>query len=109
MGERMANISIITITEFGRRVAENGSGGTDHGTGNVAFVMGGGVNGGQVYSDWPGLGQGDLVGPGDLAPTTDYRTVISECLDKRLYFNDHDTTFPGFEIPDYLGLFETKI
>ena len=109
LGERMANISIITITEFGRRLRENGSGGTDHGTGNVAFVMGGGVNGGQVYTDWPGLSQGDLVGPGDLAPTTDYRTVISECLDKRLYFNDHQTTFPGFEVPEYLGLFKTKI
>ena len=51
MGERMQNITIITITEFGRRVYENGSGGTDYGTGNVAFVMGGGVNGGQVYSN----------------------------------------------------------
>lgn len=109
MGERMANISIITITEFGRRLKENGSGGTDHGTGNVAFVMGGGVNGGQVFTDWPGLSANDLVGPGDLAPTTDYRTVISECLDKRLYFNDSETTFPGFDVPEYLGLFETKI
>jgi uncharacterized protein (DUF1501 family) len=108
MGDRMADISIITITEFGRRVAENGSGGTDHGTGNVAFVMGGGVNGGQVFTDWPGLTANDLVGPGDLAPTTDYRTVISECLDKRLYFNDNETTFPEFELPEYLGLFITK-
>jgi uncharacterized protein (DUF1501 family) len=108
MGEQMANISIITITEFGRRVAENGSGGTDHGTGNVAFIMGGGVNGGKVYTDWPGLSQNDLVGPGDLAPTTDFRTIISECLDKRLYFNDFETTFPGFVVPEYLGLFETK-
>jgi len=109
MGDYMDNISIITITEFGRRVTENGSGGTDHGTGNVAFIMGGGVNGGQVYADWPGLNQDDLVGPGDLAPTTDFRTIISECLDKRLYFNDHQTTFPGFEVPEYLGLFKTKV
>jgi uncharacterized protein (DUF1501 family) len=109
MGDYMDNISIITITEFGRRVTENGSGGTDHGTGNVAFIMGGGVNGGQVYTDWPGLSQDDLVGPGDLAPTTDFRTIISECLDKRLYFNAPETTFPGFEVPEYLGLFKTKV
>lgn len=109
MGDRMANISVVTITEFGRRVAENGSGGTDHGTGNVAFIMGGGVNGGQVYRDWPGLSNNDLVGPGDLAPTTDYRTVVAELLDKRLFFNDHESVFPGFEVPDYLNLFEVKI
>jgi len=108
MGDRMANITIVTITEFGRRLAENGSGGTDHGTGNVAFVMGGGVNGGQVYTDWPGLSTNDLVGPGDLAATTDYRTVIAELLDKRLFFNDHETVFPGFDVPEYLNLFEFK-
>lgn len=108
MGERMKNISIVTITEFGRRVAENGSAGTDHGTGNVAFVMGGGVNGGQVYSDWPGLSEDAQVGPGDLAATTDFRTVIAELLDKRLFFSDHETVFPEFEVPEYLGLFETK-
>jgi uncharacterized protein (DUF1501 family) len=108
MGERMSDITLISITEFGRRATENGSGGTDHGTGNVAFVMGGGVNGGQVYTNWPGLGPSDLYGVGDLAPTTDYRTILAECLDKRLFFNDHTTTFPDFEVPEYLGLFVDK-
>lgn len=108
MGQLMDNTSVITITEFGRRATENGSGGTDHGTGNVSFVMGGGVNGGQVYTDWPGLAAGDLVGPGDLAATTDYRTVVAECLDKRLFYNDHQMTFPDFEVPEYLGLFREK-
>lgn len=108
MGDRMDNISIVTITEFGRRLAENGSGGTDHGTGNVAFVLGGGVNGGQVFADWPGLSSDDLVGPGDLAPTTDYRTILAEVLDKRLHYKDHETTFPGLDVPEYLGLFISK-
>ena len=108
MGDNMANISIITITEFGRRVLENGSAGTDHGTGNVAFIMGGGVNGGQVYTNWPGLGPADLYGVGDLAPTTDYRTIISECLDKRLFYTDTQTVFPDFELPEYLGIFNEK-
>ena len=109
MGEHMSNISIITITEFGRRVTENGSAGTDHGTGNVAFVMGGGVNGGQVYSDWPGLNSSDLVGPGDLKVTTDYRTVVAELMDKRMFFTDHASLFPGFDVPEYVGLFTEKI
>jgi uncharacterized protein (DUF1501 family) len=108
MGDAIANISVITITEFGRRATENGSAGTDHGTGNVAFVMGGGVNGGQVYSNWPGLGPTELYGIGDLAPTTDYRTIISECLDKRLFYTDNQTVFPDFELPNYLDLFIEK-
>jgi uncharacterized protein (DUF1501 family) len=108
LGERMQNISIITITEFGRRVAENGSLGTDHGTGNVAFILGGGVKGGQVYADWPGLSDDNLVGPGDLQPTTDYRTIIAELMDKRMFFTDHSTLFPDFEVPEYLGIFNLK-
>jgi len=108
MKDYMANISMITLTEFGRRAAENGSAGTDHGTASVSFVMGGGVNGGQVYRDWPGLSPADLVGPGDLAITTDYRTVIAELLDKRLNFQDIETVFPDFEVPEYLGIFTPK-
>ncbi len=108
MGDYMGNISVVTITEFGRRATENGSGGTDHGSGNVAFVMGGGVNGGEVYSNWPGLSSTDLVGPGDLAPTTDYRTVIAELMDKRLGYSDHENLFPGFVVPAYLDLFKEK-
>jgi uncharacterized protein (DUF1501 family) len=106
MGDRMQNITVISLTEFGRRVAENGSGGTDHGTGNVAFVMGGGVNGGQVFTDWPGLRAQDLVGPGDLLPTTDYRTVIAELMDKRMNYANHQELFPDYEVPEYLGIFK---
>ena len=105
MGDRMQNITVITITEFGRRVAENGSGGTDHGTGNVLFALGGGINGGQVFTDWPGLRTQDLVGPGDLLPTTDYRTVIAELMEKRMNYSNHQELFPDYEVPEYLGIF----
>ena len=107
MGNRMQNITVITLTEFGRRVAENGSGGTDHGTGNVLFAMGGGINGGQVFTDWPGLRTQDLVGPGDLLPTTDYRTVIAELMEKRMNYSNHQELFPDYEVPEYLGIFNS--
>lgn len=108
MGESMNNITVITLTEFGRRVTENGSGGTDHGTGNCAFVMGGGVNGGQVYTDWPGLSNSDLVGPGDLNPTTDFRTIITELMEKRMGYSNHQNLFPEFDAPEFLELFNPK-
>ena len=72
----------MTLSEFGRRVAENGSGGLDHGHGNVSFVLGGGVDGGSVHGSWPGLAA-DQLQDGDLRATTDYRVVLAEILEKR--------------------------
>jgi len=104
MGSGMARISVLVYTEFGRRIAENGSVGTDHGTGSLAYLMGGGVNGGQVISDWPGL---DIGVNEDLQITTDLRTVISEMLNKRLGGTSVGSVFPGFTGPTtvnaYLG------
>ena len=60
----MAHVTVVTMSEFGRRVKENASGGTDHGHGNCMFLLGGGVNGGKVYGDWPGLAAEQLYGPG---------------------------------------------
>lgn len=102
MGTGMARISVLVYTEFGRRIAENGSLGTDHGTGSLAYLMGGGVNGGQVISDWPGL---DIVANEDLQITTDLRSVITEMLDKRLGGTDVATVFPGFNGPTSVGAF----
>lgn len=92
---------LVCLSEFGRRVAENASAGTDHGHGNVLFVMGGRVNGGRVFTDWPGLAADDLD-HGDLAITTDYRDVLGEVLQNRLGITDlaaifpqHAFTFPG--------------
>jgi uncharacterized protein (DUF1501 family) len=104
LADRMAHITVVTMSEFGRRVKENASGGTDHGHGNCMFLLGGGVAGGKVYGTWPGLAAGQLYGPGDLAVTTDFRTVLSEIVDHRLGNPKIAEVFPGFERPAYLGV-----
>jgi uncharacterized protein (DUF1501 family) len=94
--DMLANLGdyvLVCISEFGRRVEENASAGTDHGHGNAMFVMGGGVSGGQVLADWPGLGVADLD-QGDLAITTDYRDVLGEVLQERLGVTDLAAIFP---------------
>jgi uncharacterized protein (DUF1501 family) len=95
--ERMDNITVVTMSEFGRRAAENGSFGTDHGHGSMMMVMGAHVDGGRVHGAWPGLGDGQLIGPGDLAVTTDYRDVLSEILVKRLNNPALTDIFPGYQ------------
>ncbi len=82
LGSAADRVTVVTLSEFGRRVAENGSGGLDHGYGNVSFVLGGGVNGGKVYGAWPGLAPDKLLA-GDLPATTDYRSVLGEILERR--------------------------
>lgn len=76
------NLSMVTLSEFGRRVEENGDRGVDHGHGNVMMLFGGGVAGGQVHGRWPGLAD-DKLDDGDLAGTTDYRDVLAEVLTER--------------------------
>lgn len=100
LDQAMARVSVLVHTEFGRRIAENGSLGADHGTGSLAYLMGGGVNGGQVICDWPGL---DIGASEDLQITTDLRSVLAELLDKRLGGTDIDTVFPGFGGPTDVG------
>ncbi|MCZ6530870.1 MAG: DUF1501 domain-containing protein [Chloroflexi bacterium] len=104
MGEKMKDATVVTMSEFGRRVAENGGGGTDHGHGGVMFVMGGGILGGKVYGEWPGLAPDNLYGPGDLAITTDFREVLAEIVLKRLKNNRIDEVFPGYRVGGFLGL-----
>ena len=96
LGAGMARVTVLVYTEFGRRVAENGSAGTDHGTASLAYLMGGGVNGNQVISAWPGLDSANLELGEDLRITTDLRSVIAELLIKRLGGTDVGTVFPGF-------------
>ena len=84
LGDLAKRVTLVTMSEFGRRAYENGSAGTDHGHGNVMFVAGGNVNGGKVYGDWPGLAKDKLYGTGDLAVTTDFRDVLGEIVQKRL-------------------------
>jgi uncharacterized protein (DUF1501 family) len=96
LGERAKRVTMVTMSEFGRRVQENGSGGTDHGHGNCMFVLGGGVNGGKVYGEWPGLSKDNLYGPGDLAATSDYRDVLAEVVGKRLRNPQFGEIFPNY-------------
>ncbi len=105
LGQRMEHISVIAMTEFGRRVRENGSLGTDHGYGSVMYAIGGGVRGNQVITQWPGLGTQNLNN-GDLEITTDYRSVLSEMLAKRMRVSDLSTVFPEFSGTQDIGLFD---
>ena len=98
----MNSVTLLTISEFGRRVQENGSRGADHGHGNAMLLLGGGVRGGKVYAKWPGLAPGALVA-GDLAVTTDYRSVIGELLQKRCGVGDLSAIFPS-AAPSTFGL-----
>ena len=89
-------LSVVVISEFGRRLVQNESYGTDHGHGSVMFTLGGNVNGGQVFGNWPGLNNDQLYDSADLAVTTDYRQVMGELLSKRLGNSDIESVFPGF-------------
>jgi uncharacterized protein (DUF1501 family) len=95
MLDYMGQISVVVMSEFGRRVYENASLGTDHGHGTLMLLLGGHVTGGQILGDWPGLGDGSLFGPGDLAATTDYRDVLAELVRVRLNNSAVDQVFPG--------------
>ena len=96
LGPDLDRVTLVTLSEFGRRVEQNGSGGTDHGHGNAVLVLGGGVRGGQVHGRWPGLADSALV-DGDLAGTTDYRSIVAELLTKRLGVGSTSQVFPGFK------------
>lgn len=89
-------LSVVVISEFGRRLVQNESYGTDHGHGSVMLTLGGNVNGGQVFGAWPGLHNDQLYDHADLAVTTDYRQVLSELLSKRLGNTNIENIFPGF-------------
>jgi uncharacterized protein (DUF1501 family) len=104
MGDRMNRVTVVVMSEFGRRIDENGSAGTDHGHGGVFFVLGGKVRGGKVYGQWPGLAPGDLYGPGDLAITTDYRTILKEILRKRMGNKKVGKVFPKYKAEAELGI-----
>jgi len=98
-------LSVVVISEFGRRLVQNEAYGTDHGHGNVMFALGGGVNGGQVYGPWPGLHNDQLYDHADLAITTDYRQVLSEMLSRRLGNADVASVFPGYIPTGEMGIF----
>lgn len=104
LGDRMEDVVVVTMSEFGRTVEENGTGGTDHGHGSLMMVLGGTVQGGKIYGEWPGLEKEQLFDGRDLAVTTDFRTVLSELVGGHLGRNDLSSVFPGFKPGPLLGL-----
>ena len=97
------NLTVVAMSEFGRRLEQNADNGTDHGHGNLMMVLGGNVNGG-IHGVWPGLAPGQLFEGIDVAVTTDYRTILSEILIRRLANNRLGTIFPGFTDYSPLGI-----
>ena len=107
LGDRMADVVVVTMSEFGRTAKENGSGGTDHGHGNAMMVLGGNVKGGKVYGKWPGLDRDQLYEGRDLAITTDFRDVFAECVTTHLQAKDISKIFPGYAYKQKLGFIRT--
>ncbi len=101
-GGANTNVTVVVMTEFGRRAYQNGSAGTDHGYGCMMMVMGEYVSGGRVLTNWPGLSPGQLYADRDLAITIDYRDILAEIVQNRLdnpnlaaVFPDYAPTFRG--------------
>jgi uncharacterized protein (DUF1501 family) len=105
LGDRMSDVAVVTMSEFGRTAKENGTRGTDHGHGNVMFVMGGDIKGG-IHGDWPGLQPEQLYENRDLNVTTDFRDVLSELVSNHLGNRQVSAVFPGYEADEkkYRGL-----
>jgi len=106
LGDRMDDVVIMTMSEFGRMARENGNRGTDHGHAGALFVIGGHVKGGKVHGKWPGLEQEQLYEGRDLALTTDFRSVFAEVVSDHLGARAVDKIFPGFAASPsaYLGV-----
>jgi uncharacterized protein (DUF1501 family) len=106
LGSRMGDVTLVTMSEFGRTVKENGNRGTDHGHANVMLLLGGGVKGGKVYGKWPGLDSSHLYENRDLAVTTDFRDVFAEILARRLGVRNLAAVFPsyGLDQKERLGI-----
>src|SRR5206468_2510953 len=94
LGPALDDVTLVTMSEFGRRVAENGNAGADHGHGGVMLLLGGGLAGRRVHGQWPGLAPAALD-QGDLAGANDYRDVLAELLVARLGVGDPAAIFPG--------------
>jgi uncharacterized protein (DUF1501 family) len=100
LGDRMDDVVILTMSEFGRMARENGNRGTDHGHAGALFLLGGSVRGGKVYGRWPGLAPEQLYEGRDLALTTDFRTVFAEVAARHMGTSRLDSVLPGFSAPE---------
>lgn len=104
MQDRIDDVCVVTMSEFGRTAKENGARGTDHGHANAMFAFGGGVKGGKVHGDWPGLAVDQLYQQRDLAMTTDFRDVLGELVARQLGGVDVAKVFPGYGVPKFRGV-----
>jgi len=106
MGDDAENITLVTMSEFGRTAEQNGTGGTDHGHANVMFVLGGKIKGGKIYGKWPGLAREQLNENRDLAITIDFRQVLAETITGTLGVTNPEFVFPGAQLrkDNFLGL-----
>jgi uncharacterized protein (DUF1501 family) len=97
LGPLFDDTTIVVMSEFGRTVRQNGNNGTDHGHGNVMWVLGGAVNGGKVYADWQGMAESHLYEGRDVPVTTDFRSVLAQIAQRHLLLPDGhlDVVFPG--------------
>jgi hypothetical protein len=104
LGVLWSRVTVVTITEFGRRVSQNQSTGTEHGWGTSTFVAGGGVNGGKIHGRFPGLDDKQLK-DGDLVVTADYRSLLTEILTRRagITADGAAQVFPNFR-PEVLSV-----
>ena len=96
LGDRLADVVVLTMSEFGRTVAENGNRGTDHGHATAMLVLGGGVRGGRIYGRWPGLAPEHRFEGRDLAVTTDFRTLFHDITTHHLTIPPTTPLFPGW-------------
>jgi len=104
LGDRMGEVSVVTMSEFGRTAKENGARGTDHGHANVMFALGAGVKGGKIYGSWPGLEREQLYEERDLDVTTDFREVLGELVTRHMGNPRLGEVFPGYESRGFRGI-----
>ncbi|MEO7995479.1 MAG: DUF1501 domain-containing protein [bacterium] len=104
LGPLQSRVTIVVMSEFGRRVKSNNSNGTDHGHGSLMMVLGKGIKGGRMHGAWPGLGANDLDNGVDLAITTDYRAVLAEVLSKRMGCANVGDVFGGMTASQFVGV-----
>ncbi|HZI84864.1 MAG TPA: DUF1501 domain-containing protein, partial [Casimicrobiaceae bacterium] len=104
LGDRLGDVVVLTMSEFGRTVAENGNRGTDHGHATAMLLVGGGVRGGRVYGRWPGLAREQLYEGRDLTVTTDFRALFAEVAGRQLGIAHPATLFPGWAGAPPLGV-----
>ncbi|BCM93791.1 hypothetical protein IAD21_05682 [Abditibacteriota bacterium] len=109
LGDRMGDVTVLTMSEFGRTARQNGDGGTDHGHGTCFLTLGGQVAGGKVLGDWPGLAPNQLNDGRDLAVTTDFRRIFGEVANKQLGVTDFKTVFPEYALSprDFRGVLKS--